>query len=183
MKFKNWKLVSIEAIQPEEFYQLIQDNKSHIENTFPVTVANCSDLQKTKEFLRKNAQKQLKKEGYYFYIRNTETEKLIGYTCIKNVNLDILKCELAYFIDAQFEGKGIISRTIAQILTYCFKELNMNKVFICTSKINAGSQRIALKHGFQKEGVLRQEFKNGQGILEDIVYFGLLQTDYKPNEN
>jgi ribosomal-protein-serine acetyltransferase len=103
---------------------------------------------------------------------------LIGYICIKNVNKDILKCELAYFIDADFEGKGIISDAVSQTIDFCFNKLRMNKVYICTSKINKGSQRIALKHGFQEEGILREEFKNHEGILEDIVYFGLLKTDF-----
>jgi ribosomal-protein-serine acetyltransferase len=55
----------------------------------------------------------------------------------------------------------------------------MNKVYICTSKINAASQRIATKLGFQKEGILREEFKNGKAMLEDIVYFGLLKSEYQ----
>jgi RimJ/RimL family protein N-acetyltransferase len=55
----------------------------------------------------------------------------------------------------------------------------MNKVYICTSKINLASQRIATKLGFQKEGILREEFKNGKAILEDIVYFGLLKSEYQ----
>ena len=55
----------------------------------------------------------------------------------------------------------------------------MNKIFICTSKINKGSQQIALKHNFQKEGILREEFKNHEGVLEDVNYYGLLKSDFK----
>lgn len=179
MKFENWKIESIENILPEEFFNLIVKNKNHIENTFPVTVSNCLDIEKTKDFIQTNIQKEKNREGYYFYIRNTETNILIGYVCIKNVKQDILKCELAYFIDIDFEGKGIISKAVSQIINFCFIELGMNKVYICTSKINKGSQQIALKHGFQQEGILREEFKNHEGVLEDIVYFGLLKSEYK----
>jgi ribosomal-protein-serine acetyltransferase len=55
----------------------------------------------------------------------------------------------------------------------------MNKIFICTSKTNFGSQQIALKNGFIQEGTLREEFKNHEGVLEDINYFGLLKSDYE----
>ena len=78
-----------------------------------------------------------------------------------------------------FEGQGIISKVVSQTIARCFDELEMNKIFICTSKINKASQQIALKHGFQQEGVLREEFKNHEGILEDVVYFGLLKSDYE----
>jgi ribosomal-protein-serine acetyltransferase len=178
MKFENWKIESIANILPEEFFKLIMKNKSHIEKTFPVTVSSCLDLDKTNNFIATNIDKEAKNEGYYFYIRNTETNILIGYVCIKNVKQDILKCELAYFIDTDFEGKGIISKAVSQTIDFCITELKMNKVYICTSKINKGSQRIAVKHGFQEEGILREEFKNNEGVLEDIIYFGLLKSDF-----
>ncbi len=178
MKFENWKIESIQNILPEEFFDLIVKNKSHIEKTFPVTISNCLDLDKTIGFIGFNIQREKDNEGYYFYIRNTETHILIGYVFIKNIKMDIRKCELAYFIDAEYEGRGIISGAISQTIEFCFNQLKLNKVFICTSKINKGSQQIALKHGFQQEGILREEFKNHEGILEDVVYFGLLKSDY-----
>ena len=179
MKFTNWKLDKIEDILAEEFFNLIDRNINHINKTFPVTVSNCFDLEKTTEFITNNIQKEKDKTGYYFYIRNLETNNLIGYICIKKIDFNISKCELAYFIDKDFEGKRIISKAVSDVIAICFKELSMNKIFICTSKINFGSQRIALKHGFIQEGILREEFKNSEGILEDINYYGLLKSDYK----
>ena len=178
MKFENWKIESIQNILSEEYFNLIVKNKNLIEKTFPVTVLGCLDLDKATQFIATNVQKEANNEGYYFYVRNTENNILIGYVCVKNVNNDILKCELAYFIDADFEGKGIISTAVSQTIDFFFNKLGMNKVYICTSKINKGSQQIALKLGFQEEGILREEFKNHEGILEDIVYFGLLKSVY-----
>jgi len=178
MKFENWTTETIATILPEEFHQLIDRNRSHIAKTFPVTVSDCSDLDKTMQFLAAAIEKQEQKNGYYFYIRNTDSQHLIGYVCIKNIDKKISKCELAYFIDKNFEGKGIISKAVSQTLAFCFGELLMNKVFICTSKINQASQRIATKQGFSHEGILREEFKNGDGILEDIIYFGLLKSEF-----
>ena len=182
MKFTNWKLEKIENILAEEFFNLIDKNRNHIGKTFPVTVSNCIDLEKTAEFIANNIQIEKQKAGYYFYIRNLETNDLIGYICIKKIDFNISKCELAYFVDKDFEGKGIISKAILDVIAICFKELLMNKIFICTSTINFGSQQIALKNGFIQEGILREEFKNDKGILEDIVYFGLLRSDYIKDE-
>ena len=179
MRFNNWKTETIDKILPEEFFELISKNKTHIEKTFPVTLSSCLDIIKATNFINNNIQKQENKENYFFYIRNNETNNLIGYVCVKNIKLDILKCELAYFIDAAFEGQGIISKAVSQTIEFCFEELKMNKIFICTSKVNEASQQIALKHNFIQEGILREEFKNHEGVLEDIVYFGLLKSDYQ----
>ena len=178
MKFSNWKLDKIENIRFKEFFDLIGNNRNRIIKTFPVTVSNCIDLKATEEFISKNIQIEIEKKGYYFYVRNLETNNLIGYIGIKKIDYHISKCELFYFIDNHFEGKGIISKAISEVIGFCFQELKMNKIFICTSKINFGSQQIALKNGFIQEGTLREEFKNHEGVLEDINYYGLLKSDY-----
>jgi len=179
MEFINWKLDKIENVHFKEFFDLIEKNRNRIQKTFPVTVSNCIDLKATEEFITKNSQIEIEKTGYYFYVRNLETNNLIGYIGIKKIDYHISKCELFYFIDKDFEGKGIISKAISEVIGFCFKELKMNKIFICTSKINFGSQQIALKNGFIHEGTLREEFKNHEGVLEDINYYGLLKSDYE----
>ena len=179
MEFSNWKLDKIENIHFKEFFDLIENNRNRIQVTFPVTVSNCIDLKITEEFIEKNFQIEKEKTGYYFYVRNLENNNLIGYVGIKKIDYHISKCELFYFIDKDFEGKGIVSKAVSEVIEFCFKELKMNKIFICTSKINFGSQQIALKNGFVQEGTLREEFKNREGVLEDINYYGLLKSDYK----
>ncbi|HEU4496505.1 MAG TPA: GNAT family N-acetyltransferase, partial [Flavobacterium sp.] len=114
MKFTNWKIERIENILPEEFYNLVQGNKSHIFKNFPITLSGCESLEKALLFLENAAEKEKNKEGYHFCIRNLETNLLIGYLCIKNISNRILRCELAYFIDKNFEGKGIISQAASQ---------------------------------------------------------------------
>jgi RimJ/RimL family protein N-acetyltransferase len=178
MKFTNWKIDRPNDIRSDEFYELIRSNANRIGKTFPVTVAACSDLKQTSEFISDAIEKEKNGEGYYFYLRNLESAKLIGYVCIKKIDLKIRKCELAYFVDVDFEGQGITTEAICRVIDFCFSELNMNKINICTSLDNIGSQRIATKHGFQQEGTLREEFKNGDGILEDINYYGLLKSEY-----
>ncbi|RZJ72033.1 GNAT family N-acetyltransferase [Flavobacterium sp.] len=180
LTFDNWKIERLQNILPEEFFALIERNVNHIRKTFPKTLYNCLDLDKTIQFLGENIDKEENGGGYHFYVRNLETSKLIGYVSIKNVDRNIMKCELAYFVDRDFEGKGVISKAVSEVMKFSFLELRMNKIFICTSLENLGSQRIATKHGFVEEGILRQEFKSADGILEDIKYFGLLKHDYKP---
>lgn len=182
MSFTDWKIDRIEHILPEELYKLIDKNKNHIGKTFPVTLANSDSPKKAENFLAVSLHKEKNKEGYYFYARNTKTNALIGYLCVKTIDYRISKCELGYFIDEDFQGKGITSNMVANALDFCFGELVMNKVFICTSEINLASQRIALKHNFKQEGILRDEFRNGDGELQNTVYFGLLKSEYTRDE-
>lgn len=182
MSFIDWKIDRIEHIHPEEFYKLIDKNRNHIGKTFPVTLANSDSLNKAKDFLAVSFDKEKNKEGFYFYARDFKTNDLIGYLCVKTIDYRISKCELGYFADENFQGKGITSKMVSDVLEFCFNELMMNKVFICTSEVNFASQRIALKHNFKQEGILRDEFRNGDGELQNTVYFGLLKSEYNTNE-
>ncbi|AWI25002.1 GNAT family N-acetyltransferase [Flavobacterium pallidum] len=175
----DWEISPIDDITAEAFFALINKNREHIRKTFPGTLSGCDSFEKTQEFIAAANEKQAKREGHYFYIHHKEMETLIGYICVKNIDPRILRCELAYFIDEDFEGQGIITKAVSNTIAYCFNELLMNKIIICTSKENTASQRIATKHGFVKEGLLRKEFRSGEGSLEDICYFGLLKSDYK----
>ncbi len=179
MKFSKWKLINLDEIKPNEFFDLIQQNKSNIENTLTITVKNCETLKKTSQYIQIKKNNQINKTDVYFYIRNTENNKLIGYIGVKKIDYSISRCELFYFIDKNFEGKGIISNAVSQTLDFCFDKLLMQKIIICTSKVNIGSQKIALKYNFQQEGILRNERLNHLKEFEDIVYFGLLKSDYE----
>ncbi|WP_394775024.1 GNAT family N-acetyltransferase [Flavobacterium sp.] len=182
MSFRELKIDRIENILPEEFYNLIEKNKIHIGKTFPVTLANSDSLKKAEDFLEISLDKEKNSEGFYFYARDIKTNNLIGYLCVKTIDYRISKCELGYFVDEDYQGKGITSKMVLNALKFCFNELSLNKVFICTSEINLASQRIALKHNFKQEGILRDEFRNGDGELKNTVYFGLLKSEYNCNE-
>lgn len=174
----NLKTERPENIRPEAFFNLIEANRDHIRKTFPVTLEACADLYKTKIFLHEAIDRQLRGEGYAFFIHALESHDLIGYIAVKNISQRIRKCELAYFIDKDSVGKGVISSVLPSIFSFCFHDLGMNKIYVSVSQDNAASQQVARKFGFKEEGLLRDEFQNGQGELEDILYFGLLKSDF-----
>jgi ribosomal-protein-serine acetyltransferase len=178
MSFTDWKIDRIEDVTAEEFFTLVNKNKNHIQKTFPVTLANSDSLKKTEGFMAVNIEKEKNSEGFYFFARDIKTTDLIGYLCVKTIDYRISKCELGYFTDEDFQGKGITSKMVSDALDFSFNELKLNKVFICTSEINFASQRVALKHNFKQEGILRDEFRNGDGELQNTVYFGLLKSEY-----
>jgi RimJ/RimL family protein N-acetyltransferase len=175
---ETWKTDSITDVLPEEFYGLIDRNREHIAKSFPVTLSACGTLALTTAYMIQAAENMQKGLNHYFYLRHIATDSLIGWLLIKNIDRRIDKCELAYFIDKNFEGQGIITKAVANLVAFCFGPLGMNKVIICASPVNFGSQRVAHKNGFTQEGILREEFKNGNGILEDVVCFGLLKSEY-----
>jgi len=144
MSQTNWKTDTLANVTAEEFYTLIDRNREHIKKTFPLTLAGCTDLKKTKKYIEQSIDNETWEDNYYFYIRNTDSKALIGYLMIKNIDNHVSKCEIGYFVDKDFVGQGIITKALADVLAYCFGDLRRNKVYISTSLTNVGSQKVEM---------------------------------------
>jgi RimJ/RimL family protein N-acetyltransferase len=84
--------------------------------------------------------------------------------------------ELGYWVGEPFWGKGIATRVIKSATTYLFNTYKINRIYASTFPKNIGSNKVLLKNGFIKEGVLRKAaFKDGFFI--DLEVFGLLKED------
>lgn len=53
----------------------------------------------------------------------------------------------------------------------------MHRVVLRVSHLNAPSQALSVKGGFQLEGVLRQDYQDALGQLHNTHVYGLLATD------
>lgn len=178
MSLLDYKLERIENVSFETFLNLIYDNKTYIEKGFAGTVKRCETPKGAKILFKEWLSEEKHKRSFSFFIKNTQTDSLVGLVNIKNIDSTIKKCEIGYFISELYAGKGIVSKFTSEVVTFCFEELQMNKVFLRVAPENIGSQKVAIKNGFQKEGVLREEYLGFQDIYEDVMCFGLLKTEY-----
>jgi len=141
----------------------------------PGTISEIMDLPSTGQFIKQKITQAKKRESFCFLIRDKKNNKLVGLIYVLRIDWKIPKAELGYYIDKSYEGKGITTKAVAKVIRHCFSELKMNKLFLRTAKSNKGSQRVALKNGFKREGTLRKDFRMGNGKLIDIYYYGLVR--------
>jgi ribosomal-protein-serine acetyltransferase len=102
--------------------------------------------------------------------------KPIGMLFIKSLDWRIPKAELAYYIDKEYEGKGIISKALNNVIEFAFSVLKLNKLYLRVAPDNKGSRKVAEKNSFKIEGTLRNDFKTYEGALIDLLYYGLINN-------
>ncbi len=91
------------------------------------------------------------------------------------------KAEIGYWIAQEYEGKGIMTAACRTIITYAFKELELNRVALCAAVGNHKSRAIPERLGFQEEGIARDGlFVNGK--YHDLVYYSLLKHEWKESK-
>ena len=171
--------IEIRLLRKEDalaFYELIEKNRERLTMYFPKTLKHIRDLDSTKLFIDLKINEAKRKTGYWFLMISKKDNSVIGSLVIKELDLTVPKCELAYFIDEDHEGKGITSKATQWLVNYCFDELDMVKIFVRVNPANEGSKRVALKNGFVKEGYMKKEYRNGYGELTDVEHYGLVRN-------
>ena len=159
----------------EVFYALVSTCVDQLKRYFPVTLVEVSSTENASIYLQTRFDLAGLQEAYHFgiFVENA----LIGYITVKNITRVIMRYELGYFLKKSFEGNGIVSKYVGEVVDYAFSQLNMNKVFLRIGLDNPGSKRIAEKNGFLLEGLLRQEFRIENGRYVDLEYYGRLRTE------
>ena len=96
------------------------------------------------------------------------------------LSIDKKNSKAEYYIvlgENKFKGKGIAKLASELILEYAFKEIGLNKIYLYTETNNIRAQRLFEKVGFKKEGLLKEDIKNGNNLVDRYVY-GICKKDY-----
>ena len=84
--------------------------------------------------------------------------------------------EVGYWVKAGARGRGVATRALVLVAGFAFEKLGAARVQLRAETDNLGSQRVAEKAGFTREGVLRS-FLAFKGRRRDAVLFSLLPGD------
>ncbi len=161
----------------KDFFNLIENNRNNFLRYFPVTINAITNFQSALKFIEDKVEKAKQKQGYYFAIR--KEQKLVGIIILKDIDWNIPKSEIAYYLDKDEEGSGIMSKAIEWLVKYSFEELKLNKIYARINPTNIGSKKVIQKNGFEKEGTLKFDFRNGENLLTDSEYYGILNPNGK----
>lgn len=106
-----------------------------------------------------------------------QNDQLAGCISLHQVEWADGKASLGYWLAAPFERRGIITRACQFVIHYAFSELHLERLEIQCASDNVRSRQVAVRLGFQQEGILRQSWRR-EGQLVDQVIYGLLRTEW-----
>jgi ribosomal-protein-alanine N-acetyltransferase len=80
--------------------------------------------------------------------------------------------EIAYWIDEQFAGRGIVPTAVAMVIDHCFRVMGVHRIEAGIRPENKPSRRVVEKLGFRDEGV-RVRRVHIDGAWRDHVYYAI----------
>jgi ribosomal-protein-serine acetyltransferase len=98
--------------------------------------------------------------------------------CGLRINPYAGSADVGYWIDAEYEGRGIVSRSARALVSTAFAELGVNRVELRTSIDNRRSRALAERLGFVLEGTLPGALRFASRS-DDLALYSVTATDWR----
>lgn len=175
MQFDNYLLRKPKPADAVKYFEMIEYNRTRLEDCFAGTLSKTRTLADTENFLA-DMMKRIEAKSYMsFLIVDTNTDTLMGYIDVKNIDWNLPKAELGCYLDSRYVGKGVSKKALLMVINYLLDELHFNKIFLRTSPNNKPARALAESCGFEQEGLLRKDYKTTKGEIVDLIYYGLVK--------
>ena len=66
-------------------------------------------------------------------------------------------------------GRGLASRAVSLVCEHAFKDLDLHRIAADIDPDNSASLSLFLRAGFQREGLLRGNWKTHLGIRDSVI--------------
>jgi RimJ/RimL family protein N-acetyltransferase len=176
INFDNYTIRPLEISDLKPYFELVERNRKRLEDFFTGTVSRTKDFAATENFLKELSEKRSAKQYFPYVVVDNSTNAFVAFIDLKNIDWSIPKTEIGCYTDEDYAGKGMTTKAMKLFIDYCFDYFKFKKIFLRTHHTNKSAQIIAEKCGFEKEGVIRMDYKTTSGEIVDLIYYGKLNV-------
>jgi ribosomal-protein-serine acetyltransferase len=168
----------LEEQHAEEFFALTQRNYERLSMWVP-WLSNVDSLEHTRSFIKRKLQRLADNNGFAAGIWYRGS--LAGEIGLDYIDWPNRLTEIGYWLDADVEGKGLVTKACRIFIAYAFDDLDLNRVQIRCAAGNLRSRAIPEKLGFTQEGVLRRMERLHDRYV-DLVIYGMLENEWRAGD-
>lgn len=173
IEFENYSISPIQEKDAWRICDFVVSNEERLKDYFPKTLEQNLNPTLSKFFVTKMTKKFVACEEFLFVIKENTNRTIIGLVYVKEIDKETKTSELAYSIGYQYEGKGIMTASIKNLLPWCFDDVKLETLQIIVHTSNIGSKKIAEYNGFQWKETLLKEHTTGNGEILDMELYEL----------
>jgi ribosomal-protein-serine acetyltransferase len=121
-------------------------------------------------------------EGSGFHAGIFVNNKIVGGIGLHDIDWPNRKSSLGYWVAETHEGKGLVTESVRAVVAFTFLELALNRLEIRCAIGNQRSRRVAIRSGFNEEGIRRQ-YEHCQGQFRDLIVYYALAEEWTTHRN
>lgn len=159
----------------EELTALVRRNLGHLRRWMPWATDGYS-VEGAREFIRRNRRQFADNQGLAALAFHEG--QLAGVVGLNSINWLNRKTEIGYWVSADLQGRGIVTRSCRVLVDYAFGGLKLNRAEMYVGVENEKSRRVPERLGFRQEGILRRaEWLHDH--FNDLVLYSVLADEWK----
>jgi len=157
-------------------FTAIDNGRAYLGEWLPF-VDKTNDVGFTLGFVESYLNSDRKDLTFAIYVAD-EFAGLIGLKDTDSLNR---KTEIGYWLTAQFQQRGIMTKSCFKLMDYCFNNLDMNRIQLKAGVENNKSRAVAERLGFRFEGIERAGELLTNGFI-DLAVYGILKNEFNNTE-
>lgn len=148
-------------------YQLIVENRDFLRPwfSFPDAIQSIPDAA---AYIQRQDERWT--QSGEFWAGLWSAGRLAGAAGVYVLDRDNCSAELGYWLGIHATGQGLATRACQTLLDYLFDKVQVNRTVIQCGTTNHASIAVAERLAFQREGILRQAQRVGEGFRDMVVY-------------
>lgn len=96
--------------------------------------------------------------------------KLLGIMGFYRIQPENYRAEIGYMILPEYQGRGIVTESVARLLEHAFEEMKLHSVEAVIDPENIASERVLQKCNFIKEAHFKENEFYGGRFWDSVVY-------------
>ncbi|HAT54526.1 MAG TPA: hypothetical protein DCW31_04685 [Lactobacillus sp.] len=104
--------------------------------------------------------------------------KPVGSLDLHQIDATNRHAAIGYWLSTQYQGQGIMTRSVQRLLTIGFDELNLHKIVLEADVNNHPSQAVAKRLRMHQDGILRDQIIINDNFCS-LVQYSMLENEWE----
>ena len=168
-------LVLLEPRHAPMLFALIDENRPHLRRFLP-GVDTTRTVNDSVMFIQGSLEQFAR--GLSVNVGLYSQNQIVGVCGTHVIQWAHRRAELGYWLGSAWQGRGLMSRAVHALGSYCFAALGLNRLELRAAVENKKSRAIAERLGFKYEGTTRQTEWLYDHYVDHAIY-GILAAEWK----
>jgi len=161
----------------QALFEAVDESREHLLPWMPWgSQHGC--VEDSEVWVRKAQAKWILREDLALGVWERMTGRYLGGSGLHRIDWEVPSFEIGYWLRRTAVGNGYMTEAAWMLCRFAFEELSAQRVFIRCAAENHRSAAIPKRLGFVPEGRTRNDKRDMNGKLYDMLMFGMTPQDY-----
>ncbi len=161
------------------YYQMLHNNAEHLYEFLPSFLIDAHGEEDIKTWFDRQSTEWSARTLFIFGAWDKVTGVYVGESYLANPDWDVPRIEVGYFLVKEFTRKGYATESANAVIRYAFEQMNVLRIDLRCAANNIASIQVAKRCGFTQEGCFSQHHRKKDGTLVDMLWYGLLLSEWQ----